>query len=102
MTVVSEKTRPSKLPHVPNVPIKHGPVHAAGTTPSGNRPSTKTHTAHPAVDPTQDPTKGLAAFRTCRSSGNLAPAAAACGATVTRGSLIGTSNRLESKSQIQF
>jgi len=83
ITVVSEKTRPNNDPQLPNVPTKHGPAHAAGTTPSGSRPSTKTHIAQPVVDPMQEPTKGLAAFKTCRSSGSLG----ASGAGVEGGSL---------------
>jgi len=63
MIVVSEKTLPRRDPHEPNVPTKHGPVHAAGTAPKGRRPRTKTHIAHPVVDPTHEPTKGLAALR---------------------------------------
>lgn len=71
MTVVSEKTRPKRAPQLPKVPTKHGPVQAAGTAPSGSRPKTRTHIAHPVVDPMHEPTKGFAALRICLSSGKL-------------------------------
>lgn len=96
MTVVSEKTLPRSEPQLPNVPTKQGPVQAGGAVPSGNLPSTKTHIAQPVVDPIQDPTNGLAAFKICLNSGSFDGGGGGGGGGVWSSST-GMSVRLEKK-----